>query len=852
VSEEPRGGLDQFAAGSVVAGYWLEERIGLGADSVVFRAYARRLDRRVALKILVPEPARDEGFRPRFLRAWRATAAVDNPHIIPVFEAGEDRGALFVAMRLVEGGDVRSRLDREGLLAPDRAVEVVSQAASALDAAHARGLVHGDVRPASLLVDSGGDGDRPDHVYLSGFWLLGESRPAGSQPPAGRSPGPLDYAAPEVLAGRPADGRTDQYALACTAFELVTGAPPFRREQGTGDHGSAGLQAQAPEPPPLLGSRRAGLPAAADEVLGRALAASPAYRYGTCREFAAELRRAFGLDPVAPAAPAAPSGGASSGPPGRAGSGPPDPAVRAPAGVWRPDAGARGTGPEPYFESEPAPPFDSGPEPYFESGPAPRFDSGPEPRFDSGPAPRFESGPEPRLESGPQQPVPAPWRAGPPTGPARSPAGRRTATTPGLLESPAEPAGGRRRRRPRGAAPLAALVAIIVVAAVAGYYLLGHHPGHARAGPGRAASGRAAAGLTAPGCSTSVARAPALTTVESSRVTVGGRPFAMQETPDGSFTFVTVGNGIAVLRNGAGPAPTLLHTIHVPAADNGLAITPDGRYLLAAGGDGAVVISVAGARQGAADPVLGRLAAPHGAGAVGVAISPDGKFAFVTLQGTTSMAVFNLAAALTSGFGPADFVGDVPLGVQPVGIAASPDGKWLYVTSFQHSPGPMPAPGTLSVVSMHRAETRPATSVVSVVSAGCSPARVITDGRIVWVTARDSDTLLAFSAARLTSDPAGAILAEVRVGLAPIGLTFANGTSRIVVADSGLNAGPGQMPTLAVVSVVAALAGRHALLGIIQAGPVTRQVTLADGGNVLLAASEGSGQLQAVDLRNLP
>jgi DNA-binding beta-propeller fold protein YncE len=375
-----------------------------------------------------------------------------------------------------------------------------------------------------------------------------------------------------------------------------------------------------------------------------------------------------------------------------------------------------------------------------------------------------------------------------------------------------------------------------VLAGGGSYYLLGNN---------------SVSGLAAPGCSTSVARAPTLSKVVSDRVTVGGQPFAVRETPDGRHTFVTVGDGIAVLRNDGGLAPTLLRRIHIAKADNGLWITGDGRYLLAAGGHGAVVISVAAAEQGAADPVVGRLESPRGNGAVGVVTSPDGSYAFVTLQNTTSMAVFNLGKALSSGFGQADFVGYVPLGVQPVGVTSSPDGKWLYVTSLQRFPGPMPAEGTLSVVSMQRAERAPAKAVVSTVNAGCSPARVITDGSTVWVTARDSNTLIGYSASRLRSDPAGSIVAEVKVGMAPIGLTFAAGHSRIVVADSDLNATPGRDPGLAVVSTAAALAGKDALLGTIPAGVMPRQLTLAARGKTLLVTDEGSGQLQAANLRHL-
>ena len=221
-----------FRAGSLVAGYRLEERIGQGGMAVVFRAYDRRLDRRVALKILSPSLAADEAFRLRFIRESRAAAAVDDPHIIPVFEAGESDDVLFIAMRYVRGGDVRSLIGRAGPLAPGRVAEIVAQAASALDAAHARGLVHRDVKPANMLLEPSTVVDRPEHVYLSDFGLSKGTLAASGLTATGQFLGTLDYVSPEQIEGRPVDGRADEYALACSAFEMLCGEPPFQREQG--------------------------------------------------------------------------------------------------------------------------------------------------------------------------------------------------------------------------------------------------------------------------------------------------------------------------------------------------------------------------------------------------------------------------------------------------------------------------------------------------------------------------------------------------------------------------------------------------------------------------------------------
>jgi serine/threonine protein kinase len=290
LSEEFPAQMAGLRAGSRVAGYRLEAQVGAGGMAVVFRARDERLGRLVALKVLAAGLAADPAFRRRFIAESRAAAAVDDPCIIPIYEAGEADGALFIAMRLVRGGDLRLLLDREGALAPGRAVGFISPVASALDAAHGAGLVHRDVKPANILVDA--HQDRPDHVYLSDFGVSKGAISSVSLTGAGHFLGTPDYSAPEQIQGLAVDGRTDQYALACVAYQLLTGARPFERDQGI-----AVLFAHLSEPPPSLSSRRPGLPDAADRVLARALAKTPEERYGSCAEFADALREALGLVP---------------------------------------------------------------------------------------------------------------------------------------------------------------------------------------------------------------------------------------------------------------------------------------------------------------------------------------------------------------------------------------------------------------------------------------------------------------------------------------------------------------------------------------------------------------------------
>ena len=282
------GVLTGLVPGSQVAGYLLERRVGVGGTAAVFRARDERLGRVVALKLLSAELTEDEGFRKRFLREARAVAAVDHPHIIPVYEAGEADGVLFIAMRFVAGSDLRVVVGQEGGLSPERAAAFFSPVASALDAAHASGLVHRDVKPANILVDAGPG--RPEHVYLSDFGLARGMLSSSGLTRAGQFVGTPDYAAPEQISGRAVDGRADQYSLACVAYMLLTGSVLFVRDQPM-----AVLYAHVFEPPPRVTKLRPDLPAAVDQVLAKALAKAPGHRYDSCGAFSDALREALGV-----------------------------------------------------------------------------------------------------------------------------------------------------------------------------------------------------------------------------------------------------------------------------------------------------------------------------------------------------------------------------------------------------------------------------------------------------------------------------------------------------------------------------------------------------------------------------
>ena len=357
-----------------------------------------------------------------------------------------------------------------------------------------------------------------------------------------------------------------------------------------------------------------------------------------------------------------------------------------------------------------------------------------------------------------------------------------------------------------------------------------------------------------PLCNNVIAPASTLRDVTTKLLDLPDPPFGIAVTANGRWDLVAGDNFLTVLRNtGSGERVTRVIKLPPGHSARGDALTPNGKYLLVADlRAGADVIDVARAVQGKPHAVLGTLNAPPPAkGAFEIAFSADGRFAFVTIAGDQRVAVFNLALALTHGFGPADYVGSTPAGKSNVGIAISPDHRWLYVTSEESVPGLRH--GELSVLSVQKAETDPAASVVSSVRAGCDPVRVMAsaDGKTVWVTARQSNALLAFSARRLLTDPRHALITWLRVGVQPIGLATVNCGAQIVVADSHRFKSKFGPPSLAVVDVHAALTGHQALTGYVRSGVDPRELAVAPDGRDLLVSNFGSGQLETVNLAKL-
>jgi hypothetical protein len=288
--------------GTEFAGYRIEALIGRGGMSVVYRAENARLGNKVALKLLAEELADDESFRERFVRESRTAAAINHPSIVTIYDAGDWNGVLYIAMRHVDG-DLKELLRGEGALPLETTLAVVGQVGSALDAAHARGLLHRDVKPANILLDPPSEPDGPPHAYLADFGLTKHLDSRSGITASGQFVGTIDYMSPEQIEGRDVDTRTDIYSLGCVAFECLTGSTPYRRETEV-----AVLWAHMRDEPPPVAEIRSDLPVAVDDVIAKAVAKNPADRYGSARELVDGLRGALeGVSDDRPAASAPPT-----------------------------------------------------------------------------------------------------------------------------------------------------------------------------------------------------------------------------------------------------------------------------------------------------------------------------------------------------------------------------------------------------------------------------------------------------------------------------------------------------------------------------------------------------------------
>ena len=270
-----------LAPGSTFAGYQIETVVGAGGIGVLYRARQLKLDRPVALKLVEPETAADPVIRERLRREARAVAALDHPNVVPLYEAGEENGTVFIATRWVEGTELGIRIRTGGPMEPARAARAAAQIAAALEVAHDKGLVHRDVKPSNVILTP------EDHVYLTDFALVKRAGTAAGLTAVDQMLGTVDYVAPEQIEGSEPDARGDVYSLGCVLYEMLVGEPPFADQKG----GMAKMWAQVNAEPPSPRTRRPEVPEPLDELVRRTMAKEPERR-PTARGFRKAVRQA--------------------------------------------------------------------------------------------------------------------------------------------------------------------------------------------------------------------------------------------------------------------------------------------------------------------------------------------------------------------------------------------------------------------------------------------------------------------------------------------------------------------------------------------------------------------------------
>jgi len=257
-----------LSPGSTIAGYEVESVVGAGGLGILYHARQLRLNRPVALKVVDPEVAGDAVIRERLRREARTVAALDHPNVVPLYEAGEENGTVYIVTRWVEGTELGALIRRDGPMEPARAARIAAQIGSALEVAHEKGLVHRDVKASNVIVTP------EDHVYLTDFGLAKRAGTASGLTGMDQMLGTIDYVAPEQIEGNDPDARGDVYGLACVLFEMLTGAPPFGDQKG----GMAKMWAHVNADIPSARASRPDVPEALDEVIRRAMSKAPEAR----------------------------------------------------------------------------------------------------------------------------------------------------------------------------------------------------------------------------------------------------------------------------------------------------------------------------------------------------------------------------------------------------------------------------------------------------------------------------------------------------------------------------------------------------------------------------------------------
>ena len=768
--------------------YRFEGLIGRGGMGEVFRAWDEQRNRFVAVKRLPRQMAQDREFRARFQRESALAAKLREPHIIPIHDYGEIDGLLYIDMRLVEGTDLAKVL-KAGSISPERTVDIVSQIADALDAAHAEGLIHRDVKPSNILLV--GPPERASvrgFAYLCDFGIASTLGGASTLSRPGLAVGTAAYMAPERMSGERVDGRADVYSMACMFFECLTGHRPFPASDLL-----QALRAHLTAPRPRPSEHGAVVPPALDDVVTRGMAKDPNDRYATAGDFADAARAALSAPAPAPEqAPAAAGltdtaqafavGGAVDEAPAATSEGrgrAPDAPSAAPSGEMASagDAERAHHGRPTVSEAVPAawedPAVSSVPprppslvKSYVSPAQQTGTDAGPTGRPATGGAARPGSArpttpvtPAARVGSPPPRPRLAPEPSGTPSRPASEPSGTPSRPAPEPSGAPSRRDAPRPAPRPQTPAPAprppraveSATVARPAVRPESPAWVPPHTapPAEVRApqqavavegGPAPPRSGRgrwvvvvAVLGAVIVAAAIVVPRllsgTPAFEVV--SKVVVGGGPMQIGLSPDGSRAYVTKHDVGAVSVIDTTTRRALDAQPQVGAGPDAVIVAPDGRRVYVANSV-AGFVSVLDTATNAATATIAVGHAPDG-----LAISPDGKLLYVANGDDATVTVVDTASAKPVG-------SPVPVGKRPRGIAISPDGKRLYVAGFDSN-------------DVTLIDTASATPIArAIVDDGPVDVAVSPDGARLFVVNQRSSTLSVIDTVAKTSDVAAA------------------------------------------------------------------------------------------------
>ncbi len=744
--------------GTEIGNYRIEAYIDRGGMASVYEATDLRLNRNVALKILSQELTQGNDFRERFMRESRFAAAIDHPNIVPIYDAGEADGLLYIAMRYVRGSNLADLLSRDGPLEPRRALAILAPVADALDTAHHAGLVHRDVKPANILLTAATGRERHEHVYLTDFGLTKKTSALTKMTATGNVIGTMAYISPEQIRGEPLDARTDLYAFGCVAYECLTGVAPFVR-----DDQAALLWAHLNEPPPAVSAHRPELQRA-DPVIARVLAKNPDSRYHTCDEFVQALTDALLTGRHSPSsvpAAAAPRPDPMTSPP-------PSEVTPRPSGVTSAVAVARsqtGEGQHPAAATAGSvdSALDSAPDSAAER--APSSGHGP-PAQPASRMPGAESG----GFSGPPPAAPppaAPAGGGPPQD--RPPQDRPPTASPPVVEA--------RSRRRRRTAWLTALAALAAVATILTVVLVVRPANELVAGNGKpsgvpvaatseasaassesvtsqspAESLSAAAAAPTPSLETPVVSAPATPVASVAIPTIDGDPIPVGQTP--GYVAISPDGRVAYIANrDAGVVTVLDMTINkviakipVPAGPPWfIALTPDGSRAYVSIYNADKTINLVAVLDTRTTKLLGTI--PVEQKPYALAVSPDQRFVYVPSHDTAHIDIIDVATNAV--------VQEVPVPANPHWVTFTPDGKFAYIADHESN--------VLSVLDTS------SNTIVQTIPVGTSPHSVAVspDGKQVVVVCFDSNDLYFIDTA--TNQVQG----SVPVGMNPQDVTYA-------------------------------------------------------------------------------